>query len=250
MEEQKSVSKSVVTTAISAFAVVATLTGGGVAWWMTHDRPQTNTSSTITSTSTNSTKPKQSDTTTVAPIVTTPQVPTQTAPTTTSPIPSVAQNPANVAPATDDKVKVFWIDDKDNKKTSVSSQERKIAKSVPQTQEGFAKESLTILLASAGKEGKQTTTIPAGTKLLSSQIKDDGLHIDLSKEFTEGGGSTSMQGRIAQVLYTATSRNPDMPVWIAVEGKQLEALGGEGVEIKQPLTRKAFQQEFKDSIGE
>ncbi len=248
MEEQKSVSKSFVTTAISAFAVVATLTGGGVAWWMTHDRVQTNTASTITSTGTTTVKPTQANNTTVAPIATTPKAPTQVA--TPAPLPSIAQNPANVAPATDDKVKVFWIDDKDNKKTSVSSQERKIAKSVPQTQEGFAKESLTILLASAGKEGKQTTTIPAGTKLLSSQIKDDGLHIDLSREFTQGGGSTSMQGRIAQVLYTATSRNPDMPVWIAVEGKQLETLGGEGVEIKQPLTRKVFQQEFKDSIGE
>lgn len=250
MEEQKSVSKSVVTTAISAFAVVATLTGGGVAWWMTQDRPQTNTSSTITSTGTNTTNPAQTNNTNVTPIVTTPKVPTQSVPATPAPLPSIAQNPANVAPATDDNVKVFWIDDKDNKKTIVSSQVRKVARSVPQTQEGLAKESLTILLASAGKEGKQTTTIPAGTKLLSSQIKDDGLHIDLSKEFTEGGGSTSMQGRIAQVLYTATSRNPDMPVWIAVEGKQLEALGGEGVEIKQPLTRKVFQQEFKDSIGE
>jgi spore germination protein GerM len=249
MEEQKSVSKSVVTTAISAFAVMATLTGGGVAWWMTHDRPQTTTSSTVTSTGTNTANPAQTGTN-VAPIVTTPQAPTQSIPATPATVPSIAQNPANVTPATDDKVKVFWIDDKGNKRTSVSSQERKIAKSVPQTQEGFAKESLTILLASAGKEGKQTTTIPAGTKLLSSQIKNDGLHIDLSKEFTEGGGSTSMQGRIAQVLYTATSRNPDMPVWIAVEGKQLEALGGEGVEIKQPLTRKVFQQEFKDSIGE
>ncbi len=251
MEEQKSVSKSVVTTAISAFAVMATLVGGGVAWWMTHDRPQTNTASTITST-TSTVKPPQVNITpaTLTPIVTAPKPPTQAVPATTAPVPSIAQNPANVAPATEDKVKVFWIDDKDNKKSSVSSQERKIASTVPKTQEGYAKESLTILLASAGKEGKQTSTIPAGTKLLSSAIKADGLHIDLSKEFTQGGGSTSMQGRIAQVLYTATSRNPDMPVWIDVEGKPLEALGGEGVEIKQPLTRKVFQQEFKDSVGE
>jgi spore germination protein GerM len=252
MEEQKSVSKSVVTTAISAFAVMATLTGGGVAWWMTHDRPQTNTASTITSTGTSTVKPPQVNISpaTVTPIVTASKLPIQAAPASPAPIPSIAQNPANVAPAAEDKVKVFWIDDKDNKKSSVSSQERKIASTVPKTQEGYAKESLTILLASAGKEGKQTSTIPAGTKLLSSAIKADGLHIDLSKEFTQGGGSTSMQGRIAQVLYTATSRNPDMPVWIDVEGKPLEALGGEGVEIKQPLTRKVFQQEFKDSVGE
>ena len=252
MEEQKSVSKSAVTTAISAFAVMATLAGGGVAWWMTHDRPQPTTTAAITSTGASVVNSPQATNVpiTVTPIATTPKAPSQVSPATPAPIPTIAQNPANVAPATADKVKVFWIDDKDNKKSSVSSQERKIASTVPKTQEGYAKESLTILLASAGKEGKQTSTIPAGTKLLASAIKSDGLHINLSKEFTQGGGSTSMQGRIAQVLYTATSRNPDMPVWIDVEGKALEALGGEGVEIKQPLTRTAFQQEFKDSVGE
>lgn len=251
MEEQKSVSKSVVTTAISAFAVVATLAGGGIAWMMTHNRPQTNTATTINSSATSTTPPPQVNApAVVAPIVTAPKPPTTVSPATPAPVPNVAQNPANVAPATEGKVKVFWIDDKDNKKISVSSQERKIAKTVPQTPEGLAKESLTILLASAGKEGKQTSTIPAGTKLLSSVLKKDGLHINLSKEFSQGGGSTSMQGRIAQILYTATNKNPDMPVWIAVEGKQLETLGGEGVEIRQPLTRQTFQQEFKDSVGE
>ncbi len=248
MEEQKSVSKSVVTTTISAFAVVATLAGGGIAWMMTHNRPV----QTISSTTTTTTQPPQvTAPATVQPIVTAPQPPVVTTPTNPAQTaPNIAQNPANVAPATDDKVKVFWIDDKNNKKVSVSSQERKIATATARTPEGFATESLKMLLASTGKEAKQTSTIPAGTKLLSSKLKDDGLHVDLSREFTEGGGSTSMQSRLAQILYTATSRAPDMPVWIAVEGKQLETLGGEGVEIKQPLTRSVFQQEFKDSIGE
>lgn len=249
MEEQKSVSKSVVTTAISAFAVVATLAGGGIAWMMTHNRPVQTVSSTTTTTTTQ--PPQATAPATVQPIVTAPQPPVGTTPTNPAQTgANIAQTPANVAPATDDKVKVFWIDDKNNKKVNVSSQERQIATATARTPEGFATESLKMLLASTGKEDKQTSTIPAGTKLLSSKLKSDGLHIDLSKEFTEGGGSTSMQSRVAQILYTATSRAPDMPVWIAVEGKQLETLGGEGVEIKQPLTRSAFQQEFKDSVGE
>lgn len=246
MEEQKSVSKSVITTAISAFAVVATLAGGGVAWMMTHNNRPTQTITTSTSV----VSPQVTAPTVVAPIVTAPNPPTATnpvAPATT--VPNIAQNPANVAPAEQGKVKVFWIDE-NNKKISVSSQERKVAAATVRTPEGYATESLKMLLAATGKEGQQTSTIPAGTKLLGSQLKNDGLHIDLSKEFTAGGGSTSMQGRLAQILYTATSRTPDMPVWISVEGKQLEALGGEGVEINQPLTRSTFQQEFKDSVGE
>ena len=250
MEEQKSVSRSIVATSISALAVVATLAGGGVAWFMTQGQPQSNTPSTIHSPGISTIKPPVvSSPAAVAPITTIPTPPTPVSPNTPAPLPTIAQNPANIAPATEGKVKIFWLDDKNGKKIGVSSQER-IARSNPQDRDSLVKESLTILLASAGKEGKQTSTIPAGTKLLSSILKDDGLHIDLSKEFTQGGGSASMQGRIAQILYTATSRNPDTPVWLSVEGKKLDTLGGEGVEIKQPITRKSFQQEFKDSVGE
>jgi spore germination protein GerM len=93
-------------------------------------------------------------------------------------------------------------------------------------------------------EGTGSTTIPKGTKLESLKVKNDEIHVNLSNEFTTGGGSTSMMGRLGQVIYTATTLNPTAKVYIDVNGKKLETLGGEGLEVEQPLTRESFKKDY------
>ena len=92
-----------------------------------------------------------------------------------------------------------------------------------------------------------SSTIPQGTRLLNLQVKPDGIHLNLSQEFTQGGGTASMTYRVAQVLYTATSLDPEAKVYLAVEGKLLNEnnpLGGEGLMLQQPMTRQQFVKEF------
>ena len=88
------------------------------------------------------------------------------------------------------------------------------------------------------------SNIPEATQLRSLKVKQDGIYVDLSQDFKYGGGSNSMIGRLKQVLYTATSLDPNARVWISLEGQPLTLLGGEGLEIPQPLTREIFQSEF------
>ena len=88
------------------------------------------------------------------------------------------------------------------------------------------------------------TGIPEQTALLALSVESDGIHVNLSEDFTLGGGSASMIGRLAQVIYTATAFDPDAPVWIDVEGEPLTLLGGEGLEIGQPMTRTDLANDF------
>ena len=97
----------------------------------------------------------------------------------------------------------------------------------------------------SGPDGEGVATgIPEQTELLALKIENDGIHVDLSEDFTFGGGSASMIGRLAQVVYTATTLEPDASVWISVEGEPLEVLGGEGLLVRQPMTRDALTEDF------
>ncbi|MBU7582188.1 MAG: GerMN domain-containing protein [Nostoc sp. TH1S01] len=100
------------------------------------------------------------------------------------------------------------------------------------------------------KTAELNTTIPAGTKLLDVRVNQTGIYVNLSPEFSQGGGSNSMTYRLAQVIYTATSIDPTAKVYVFVAGKPIDTdhpLGGEGLILRQPITRRQFLQDFSIS---
>ncbi len=159
----------------------------------------------------------------------------------TQPIePSISKTNKPAQTARGETVKVYWVNNVNQKIEVVpSSITLKSAGKPSEILQGAFK---TLLAGPA--DPALATTIPQGTKLRKLSVEPDGVHVDLSKEFTEGGGSTSMTSRVAQVLYTASSLDPAAKVWIAVDGKPLEVLGGEGLMLDQPVTRASFEQNF------
>ena len=83
------------------------------------------------------------------------------------------------------------------------------------------------------------TAIPAGTRLRGLRIADGVVMVDLSGEIESGGGSSSMLGRLWQIVYTATQFPQAPRVRILVDGQAREFMGGEGVVIDRPLARPA-----------
>ncbi len=81
------------------------------------------------------------------------------------------------------------------------------------------------------------TTIPEGTTLNGVTIEDGTARVDLSDEYASGGGTLSMQARIAQVVYTLTQFRTVKRVEFLVDGEPVEALGGEGIVIDEPQRR-------------
>ncbi|HKG56868.1 MAG TPA: GerMN domain-containing protein [Candidatus Limnocylindrales bacterium] len=82
-----------------------------------------------------------------------------------------------------------------------------------------------------------STVVPAGSRLLDLSVKDGVATVDLSSEFESGGGTASVLGRLAQVVYTLTQFPTINSVLFEIDGQRVKAFGGEGVVLDKPVGR-------------
>jgi len=81
------------------------------------------------------------------------------------------------------------------------------------------------------------TTVPDGSRFLGLTIEDGIATVNLSREFESGGGSASVLGRLAQVVYTLTQFPTVQGVQFELDGTPITVFSGEGVVLDKPLTR-------------
>jgi len=89
-------------------------------------------------------------------------------------------------------------------------------------------------LISEAKKGIYSE-IPANVDLISVKRIDNKVIIDLSSNFGNGGGTKSITNRVSQLSKTVKIHEPHKDVYLYINGKEVEYLGGDGVYIKQPL---------------
>lgn len=86
-----------------------------------------------------------------------------------------------------------------------------------------------------------STAIPADTELVGVTLRGRVAEVNLTSEFVAGGGSASMTGRLAQVVFTLTRLEAVDGVRFLIDGTPTTVFGGEGVMVSDPSTRADFE---------
>jgi spore germination protein GerM len=85
-----------------------------------------------------------------------------------------------------------------------------------------------------------SSTVPSGSRLLGLTVKHGLATVDLSSRFASGGGSASMNWRLAQLVYTLTAVAGVDRVNLRLQGRLVRVFSGEGLLLRQPLRRSDY----------
>lgn len=148
----------------------------------------------------------------------------------------VIQKPDNIEK---EYVNVFFIGQNENREEVYKAVKREYDASVDGSKLKFAINSLI-----AGPRMNEVsrgvyTEIPAGTEVISVQELPDKAVVNLSYDFETGGGTDSLYKRLYQLIKTA-KRNSNVPVYLYIEGKRADVIGGEGIMLSQPLNDRSL----------
>ena len=139
-----------------------------------------------------------------------------------------------VKPKEKEYVNVVFIGQNDNHEEIYKIVKREYSPEIDGSKIKYAISSLILGPKQSEKSGGVYSEIPLGTEILNIDERSNVVIINLSKKFEYGGGTDSVYKRLYQLIKTA-KRNTDKPVYLHIEGKQADVIGGDGIMISQPL---------------
>jgi len=138
-------------------------------------------------------------------------------------------------------VNVFFIGQNDNKEEVYRAVKREYNEGIDGSKLRFAV--LNLLKGPTAKEKSRGvyTEIPQGTRLISLEETPEKASINLSGDFENGGGTDGLYKRLNQLIKTS-NKNANTAVYLYINGKQADVIGGEGIMLNQPLNERSLDE--------
>lgn len=138
-------------------------------------------------------------------------------------------------------VSVYFIGQNSNKDEVYKIVKRQYNAQKDGTKLNFAVKSLFEGPSTKEKAKGVYSEIPQGTKLISIEETPQKVIINLNKNFEQGGGTDGLYKRLYQLIKTA-NKNTTLDVYLYINGKQADVIGGEGIMLNQPLNEKSLDE--------
>ena len=132
-------------------------------------------------------------------------------------------------------INVFFIGQNENREEIYKAVKREYDKNVDGAQLRFAIKALVAGPKPSELDKGVYSEVPSTTYVISVREEPDMVTINLNSGFTSGGGTDSLYKRLYQLIKTAKN-NTDKPIYLQINSKQVEVIGGEGIMLTQPLT--------------
>ena len=141
----------------------------------------------------------------------------------------------------DTYITVFFIGKNENGEELYRAVKRKYDKTENGQQLSFAVSRLIEGPNQIEREKGIYSEIPTGTKVISVVETDKKAIVNLTSAFDQGGGTVGLYKRLYQLVKTV-NKNTKLPVYLYIDNKQADVIGGEGLMINQPLNERVFNE--------
>lgn len=141
----------------------------------------------------------------------------------------------------DTYITVFFIGKNENGEELYRAVKRKYDKTENGQQLSFAVSRLIEGPNQIEREKGIYSEIPTGTKVISVVETDKKAIVNLTSAFDQGGGTDGLYKRLYQLVKTV-NKNTKLPVYLYIDNKQADVIGGEGLMINQPLNERVFNE--------